>query len=103
MKKTNPLQFIKGALLEYEESLRQTGRTTRDVEEARKTGAILVCHNHSHARMISDEFGIETISLERYMEDNYHRGKKPTKFLFEHFCEYVIIMNKLEEAQRIIG
>lgn len=102
MKNNNPLQFMKGALLQYEESLRQTGRTTRDVEEARKTGAILVCHSHNHARMISDEFGIETVSLERYMEDDYHRGKKPTKFLFEHFCQYVIIAQKLEEAQRII-
>ena len=52
--------------------------------------------------MISDEFGIETVSLERYMEDDYHRGKKLTKFLFEHFCQYVIIAQKLEEAQRII-
>ena len=103
MKKNNPLQFMKGALLEYEESLRQTGRTTRDIEEARKTSAILVCHNYSSARMISEEFGVETVSLERYMSDDYHRGKKPCKYVFEHFCEYTVIMNKLEEAQRIIG
>ena len=102
MSKNNTLQFMKGALLGYEESLRQTGRTTRDVEEARKTGAILVCHDHSHARMISNKFGIETVSLERYMGEDYHRGKKPTKFLFEHFCQYVIIAQKLEESQRII-
>ena len=37
MSKNNTLQFMKGALLGYEESLRQTGRTTRYVEEARKT------------------------------------------------------------------
>lgn len=103
MKKTNPLQFMKGALLEYEESLRQTGRTTRDIEEARETRAILVCHNYSFARMLSDKFGVETVSLERYMRDDYHRGRKPTKYIFEHFCKYVVIMQKLDEAQRIIG
>jgi hypothetical protein len=103
MKKNNPLQFMKGALLEYEESLRQTGRTTRDMEEARKTGAILVCHNYSFARIISKEFGVETVSLERYMSKDYHRGRKPTKYIFEHFCKYVIIMQMFYEAQRIIG
>jgi hypothetical protein len=103
MKKNNPLQFMKGALLEYEESLRQTGRTTRDIEEARETGAILVCHNYSSARTLSEEFGVETISLERYMSEDYHRGSNPTKYIFEHFCKHIIIMQKLDEAQRIIG
>jgi hypothetical protein len=104
MKKNNPLQFMKGALLEYEESLRQTGRTTHDVEEARETGAVLICHNDSFARMISKKFGVKTVSLERYMSDEYHRGRRnPPKFIFEHFCKHVIIMQKLDEAQRIIG
>jgi hypothetical protein len=93
---------MKGALLEYEESLRQTGRTTHIVEEAKKTDAVVVCHNYGFARMISKEFGVETVSLERYMSDDYHRGKKPRKHVFDHFCEHVIIMQKLDEAQRII-
>jgi hypothetical protein len=94
---------MKGALLDYEESLRQTGRTTRIAEEAKKTNAVMVCHNYSFAKMTSEKFDVETVSLERYTSDDYHRGKKPRKYVFDHFCEYIIIMNKLEEAQRIIG
>jgi hypothetical protein len=104
MSKNNTLQFMKGVLLQYEESLRQTGRTTRDVEEAIKTGAILVCRNYGQARLLSDKFGIETVSLDRYMGREYHIGRRnPPKFIFEHFCEYVIIMQKLEEAERIMN
>lgn len=94
--------FLKKVLFEYEDSLRQTGRTTRLVEQAKETGSVIVCHNYSWAHTLLKEYGVEAISLDTYLNNNYHRGKKPRKYLFDSPAEYQIIKSKLEEAEKIM-
>lgn len=96
-------EFMKKVLFEYEESLRQTGRTTHLIEEAKATNSVIVCHNYGFAHMIKKDHDVEAISLDTYLSDDYHRGRKPRKYLFDSPAEYQIIKTKLEEAEIIMS
>lgn len=95
----NTTSFLSKVLLEYEESMRRTGRTTRIAKKAKETGSIMVCHNHSFAQMIAKEFGITTVSIDRYLGPDYFRGKKTITHVFDHFVEYTLLMNKIKEVE----
>jgi len=102
---SNTLEFMKNVLLTYEESQRQTGRTTYLIQKAKETDSVFVCHNRGFANMILDEldeFDVEAISLDTYLSDEYHRGRKKRTFIFDHFCEYELIKIKLEEVEKIM-
>jgi hypothetical protein len=96
-------EFMKKVLFEYENSLRQTGRTEYLVKKARETNSIIVCHNFSWARMLSNEYGVDTITLETYLSPLPLRGKKnDRKYLFDSPAEFELIMKKLEEAEYVM-
>lgn len=96
-------EFLKKVLFEYEESLRQTGRTTHLIEEAKATNSVIVCHNYGFAHMIDRDHNVETVSLDTYLSDDYHRGRKPRKYLFDSPAEYQIIKAKLEEVEIVMS
>lgn len=97
------LDFIKDMVTSYEESLRMTGRTTRLIEKAKSTGSTIVCHKQDHANRIKEEFGIEAVSLETYLNPSYHHGKRDKRYLFDNAAEYVLIMEKLNEVEEIMS
>jgi hypothetical protein len=97
------VEYMKKTLIVYEESMRQTGRTTRIVENAKATSSIVVCHNLAFAYALKKEFGIEAISLDRYFSSEYLRGKKPAKHVFDHFAEFTLIMKRLNEVEKILS
>jgi hypothetical protein len=96
-------KFLKATLLAHEESQRQTGRTTHIAREAVLTGAVMVCHNSSFALSTKRDFGIDTVSLDKYLSEEYNRGRKSQKYIFDHFAEYVMIMSKLDEVERLLN
>jgi hypothetical protein len=96
-------EFMKKVLLDYEESLRQTGRTSHLIEQAKATNSVIVCHNFSFVYAIKKEHDVEAISLDTYLSEEYYRGKKPRSFIFDSPAEYEIIRMKLEEAEQIMG
>lgn len=100
---TNITSFLSKVLLEYEESMRRTGRITRIAKKAKETGSIMVCHNHSFAQMIVKEFGITTVSIDRYLDIDYSRGKRNVSHVFDHFVEYEIIQRKLKEVESFLN
>lgn len=96
------LDFLKNVLVDYENSLRQTGRTSRLIETARVRGSTIVCHHHIFASMLRTEYGVAAISLDTYLNADYHRGGVKTEYLFDSPAEYEIIKRKLEEADKIM-
>jgi len=97
------VEMLNRVLWEYEENRRQTGRTTRLVEQAKKTNSIIVCHNCSWASYLQKDFGVKAISLDAYLDPYYHLGKmKKEKHIFDSPAEVELIMRKLKEAKRII-
>jgi hypothetical protein len=96
-------KLLEKTLFCFETALRQSGRTSRIANEAKKTGAIMVCHNHSFARHVATEFDIQTVSLDNYLDTNYRRGMKSTKHVFDHMVEYALIMKKLSEVEGILN
>jgi hypothetical protein len=97
------LEFIKTVASSYEISLRKTGRTTRLIKEAKATGSTIVCNKIEHAMQLKSEFGVETVSLEMYLNPSYHYGKRNKKYLFDNASEYVLIMDKLKEVEDIMS
>lgn len=97
------LKFLKNSLFDYEESLRQTGRTSRLIETARVRGSTIVCHTYDFAYMIQKEYGVKAISLDTYLDPDYHRGRQTkVEYLFDSPAECEIIKRKLEEAEKIM-
>lgn len=97
------LEFIKTMVTAYEESLRMTGRTTRLIKEAKATRSTIVCNKLEHAMQLKSEFGVETVSLEMYLNPSYHYGKRNKKYLFDNASKYVLIMDKLKEVEDIMS
>jgi len=95
-------KFIKDVLLSYEESLRATGRTTHLIEKAKKENATFVCHNQSFVNHVMRDYDVKVISIEKYLHEDTHRGKKPEKYIFDHFVEYVLLVKKIDEITNII-
>jgi hypothetical protein len=107
--KMSAIKFIKDSLLAYEESQRQTGRTTRLVLKAISNGAVFVVHDQLMKHYIMREFNshnLECITLDEYMNKDRYRGKmfqdKPS-YVFDHFAEYELIQRKLKEAEFIVS
>lgn len=80
-----------------------TGRTTRLIEEAKATGSTIVCNKLERAVQLKNESGVETVSLEMYLNPSYHYGKRNKKYLFDNAAEYVLIMDKLKEVENIMN
>lgn len=102
---TKTTDFLKAILLAHEEAQRQTGRTTRIALEAIRNKQVMVCHNHCFAHTIADQYkssGLVTIGLDTFLNDNYHRGKKPQNYVFDHFVEHTMILRKLEEVEKLL-
>ena len=100
---TKTTDFLKATLLAHEEAQRQTGRTTKIALEAIRNNQVMVCHNHGFAHALAEQYkssGLVTIGLDTFLRDDYHRNRKPQKYVFDHFVEYTMILRKLEEVER---
>jgi hypothetical protein len=97
------IDFLRKVLFEHEESMRQTGRTTHLVDIALKSDAVIVCHNFSWANRLQKDYGVKAITLDTYLNPDYHRGRKKTQYLFDSPAEIQIIQMKFEEAEKIIA
>jgi predicted class III extradiol MEMO1 family dioxygenase len=102
-------KFLKDTLLAYEESQRQTGRTTRAVMKAIADDAVLVVHNHDFKHyMLRDHgnFGLKCITIDEYTNKERYRGKRmedEPRYIFDHFAEYVLIKRRLREIEFIMS
>lgn len=94
---------MQNVLLTYENSLRQTGRTTRLTEKAVKTGATVVCGSHGLAHMIRTDHGVSAICIDDYLNPDYQRGRRKTTYLFDSTAELVLITRKLQEVEDIMA
>lgn len=102
---TKTTDFLKATLLAHEESQRQTGRTTRIALEAIRNNQVMVCHTHGFAHTIAEQHkssGLVTIGLDTFLNDDYHRNRKPQKYAFDHFVEYTMILRKIEEIETML-
>jgi hypothetical protein len=97
------IKFLESVLWNYEDSLRASGRTTRLVQKAKETGAVIVCHNYAWVHQIKKLYSVEAISLDTYLNPDYHRGRKKVNYLFDSPAEIEIIQMKLKEAEKIIA
>lgn len=103
---TKTTDFLRTTLLAHEEAQRQTGRTTRIALEAIRNNRVMVCHNHGFAHVIADQYkssGLVTIGLDTFLNDDYHRNRKPQKYVFDHFVEYTMILKKLQEVEKLLN
>jgi hypothetical protein len=96
------IKFLESVLWNYEDSLRATGRTIRLVRIAQETGTVIVCHNYAWVHQIKKLYGVEAISLDTYLNPDYHRGRKKIKYLFDSPAEVELIKMKLKEAEQIM-
>lgn len=98
------LSHVRKSLLEKDTMSRRTGRTKAGLKNAYRIGAVYVAHNGGDIKRLQDEsFGaVPIISLDTYMNPNYHRGKRNEKFVFDSMAEYVLIQRKLHEVELIM-
>jgi hypothetical protein len=97
------LSFIFNIMWSYEHSLRQTGRTTRLCNEAKKNGGVVVCHNQGMVKYIQDIYNIKAVNLDTYLNPDYHRGRvKHIKYYFDSPAEQELIKRKLCEVKEIM-
>jgi hypothetical protein len=97
------VKFLESVLWNYEDSLRATGRTTRLVQRAKETSAVIVCHNYAWAHQLKKQYGIEAISLDTYLNSDYHRGRKKVNYLFDSPAEVELIKMKFREVERLLS
>lgn len=97
------IDFLKKVAWQFEESQRRTGRTTRLVYEARTVDAIIVCHNQDCATRLRKDYGANVITLDQYLNPEYHRGRYKVKYLFDSPAEVQIILKKLDEAEKLLS
>lgn len=97
------IDFLKKVAWQFEESLRQTGRTTRLVYEARNMDATIVCHNQECATRLRKDYGANVITLDQYLNPDYHRGRGKVKYLFDSPAEVQVIQKKLDEAEKLLS
>lgn len=103
---TKTIDFIRATMLAHEETQRQTGRTTRIALKAIEKNAVMVCHNHAFAYALEREhsnFEFKAIGLDTYLSSDYHRGRKPHRYVFDHFVEFTMIMKNLEEIEKLLN
>ena len=96
----------------YENQLRQTGRTTRCIEEAKRLDAYFVCHNMAFAQDLKRNHpDLKVVTLDQYLNDEFRRGRKyhfrygseRPKVIFDHLIEYVLLERKLKEVESILN
>lgn len=88
----------------YENSIRCTGRTTKLIEKAKETGAIIVCHSsHMTNEIAHIAPDVKAIMLKTYNDSTYHYGRRQQKYLFDNAAVYVMIRDKLNEVNDIIN
>jgi hypothetical protein len=103
------IKFLKDTLLAYEESQRQTGRTTRAVMKAIANNAVFVVHRHDFKNYMMRDYGnlgLKCITVDEYMNKDRYRGKRmedEPRYVFDHFAEYELIRRKLKEAEAIMS
>lgn len=97
------INFLKKVAWYFEESQRQTGRTTILIEKAKENGDILVCHGADLAYRLRRDYNVNAITLDQYLDPDYHRGKVNVKYLFDSPAEMQIIQKKLDEAERLLS
>jgi len=94
-----------------EERSRQTGRTTRAIEDAKRLGATFVCHNAAMVAHIKrDHPNLKVISIDQYLDYDFNRGSKnhfwfgreTPKVVFDHSVEYALLHKKLIEVKNIM-
>ena len=98
------IEFMERTLHIYEESQRQTGRTSKLVLEANRTGAIIVCNNQQQASYIAQTFNVKTMTISKYLNNDFHRGVRigSRKFLFDSVTQVELVQKKLAEAAAIM-
>lgn len=74
---------------------RRIGKTTAIVEAAKKIGATIVCANKAHARMLKEDFKIETVVPYKEI-----RGTKGP-YLYDHFAMEFIAHEALREIEKL--
>lgn len=99
---TPMLGFMRRVLLDYEDSLRQTGRTTFLANRAKETNSVVVCHSASFAARLRLEYDVEAVTLHTYLNPDYHRGRRKRTYLFDSPAEQELIKRKLEEAEKVM-
>lgn len=99
---TKKVNFLLDVLCSYEDSLRRTGRTTRLAEKAVIDDCVLVHGYRPEAIRLSYEYDIQCITLEQYLNPEYHRGRKRTAYLFDSTAEDELIKSRLREINEII-
>jgi hypothetical protein len=86
----NFIEYVKNlrsSLLKQEESERQTGRSTRIINQAKHQKSTVVCFNYRQKKEF-EHLGVETITLEQYNKEK--QGSSKT-YLFDHLTMYHII------------
>lgn len=83
------LKNLQSSLRSKEESERQTGRSTKIINQAKHQGSTLVCANYRQKEEFKN-LGVESITLEQYHKEKHGSSKT---YLFDHYAIYCVIDN----------
>jgi hypothetical protein len=81
------IKNLKSFLLKQEDRERQTGRSTRIINQAKHQRSTVVCANYRQ-KLEFEHLGIENITLEQYHKEKCGSSKT---YLFDHLTIYYIM------------
>lgn len=84
---------LQSSLVKQEEDERQTGRSTRIINQAKEQGSIVVCANYRQKKVF-EHLGVESITLEQYHKEK--RGSLKT-YLFDHYAIYCVMYKRYSQ------
>lgn len=101
----NLIEFVKNlqsSLEKQEESKRQTGRSTKIIDQARKNGSTVVCANYRQKKEFEhwssiDNDPVRFITLEKYDKE---KNSSTKTYLFDHFAIFSLVS---EQYSRLIA
>lgn len=92
----NFIEYVKSlqySLTEQEENERQTGRTTRIINQAKENAATVVCASYIHKKGIQN-YGIRSITLEEFYKEKHISSNT---YLFDHYTTYCLMQKHYSE------
>ena len=81
------IKNLKSSLLKQEDCERQTGRSTRIINQAKYQRSTVVCANYRQ-KWEFEHLGVEAITLEQYHKEKRELSKT---YLFDHLTIYYIM------------
>lgn len=87
------IQSVKSSLTKQENNERQTGRTTRIINQAKANEATVVCATYIHKKYIENH-DVRCLTIEEYLKETDISSKT---YFFDHYTTYCLMQKHYDE------